>query len=320
MKKLVIQIPCLNEEETLPLVIEELPRVVKGFDKVEWLVINDGSSDKTEEVAERLGVDHVVGFIRNRGLAKSFQAGLNKALECGADVIVNIDGDNQYSGKDIEALVEPILEGSADIVIGERPIMEIKHFSFIKKRLQKIGSWLVRRVSRTNVPDAPSGFRAFSKEAAIQLNVFNDYTYTLETIIQAGQKNLLISSVPIRVNGDFRKSRLLKNSFDYIRKSLMTIARILVVYRPYKFFTLTGLFMMLPGFLLGVRFVYYYFTDGGEGHIQSLILASLLIGGGLYFILIAFIADLLAVNRKLIEDVQTRVKKIEIGENGSEKS
>ncbi len=295
------------------MVIEELPRHVKGFDKVEWLVINDGSSDRTEEIARSLGVDHIVKFIRNRGLARSFQAGLNRCVELGADAIVNIDGDNQYSGKDIEALVKPVLERKADIVIGERPIMNIKHFSFIKKRLQKMGSWFVRRVSRTNVPDAPSGFRCFSREAAIQINVFNDYTYTLETIIQAGQKNLMISSVAIRVNGDFRESRLLKNSFDYIRKSVMTIARILVVYRPYKFFTITGLLMMLPGFIIGLRFLYFYFTDGGAGHIQSLILASLLIGGGLYFILIAFIADLLAVNRKLIEDVQTRVRKLEVG-------
>ncbi len=311
--KLIIQIPCYNEEKTLALALKELPRKVKGFAKVEWLIINDGSTDNTVEIARKSGVDHIVGFTRNQGLARGFMLGLDACLRLGADVIVNTDADNQYDARDIPTLVKPILEGRADIVIGARPITEIEHFSPIKKFLQKLGSRVVRMASHTDIPDAPSGFRAMSRDAAMRLNVFNNYTYTLETIIQAGQKNMAITSVPVRVNEDLRPSRLVKSISSYVKRSILTIFRIFVVYKPFNFFITLGLALFGAGFLLGVRFLYFLFTEGGAGHIQSLILVAILMGIGFQTILFAFLADLLAVNRNLMEDVQYRLRKLEYG-------
>jgi len=314
--KLFIQIPCYNEEQTLKTTLSELPRELEGFDIVEWLVVDDGCTDRTIEVAKANGVDHVLRLTRNQGLARAFVAGLNACLKLGADVIVNFDGDNQYRAKDIPALVEPILHGKADLVVGARPIGEISHFSPVKKILQKIGSWVVRQASKTDVPDAPSGFRALSREAAMKMNVFNEYTYTLETIIQAGQKNMAITSVPVGVNDDLRPSRLVKSIPSYIWRSVGTIVRIFAVYRPFRFFMTIGIILFGLGFLLGLRFLYYYFiTDSGVGHVQSLILAAVLLGMGFQTTLVAFLADLLAVNRKLMEDVQFRVRKSENGKN-----
>jgi len=314
--KLIIQIPCYNEAETLPVALRDLPRKVAGFDSVEWLVINDGSTDDTAQVARQCGVDHVVSLTKNQGLARTFLAGLDACIALGADVIVNTDADNQYQAADIPALTAPILAGKADIVIGTRPIDTIDSFSFLKKLLQKFGSAVVRVVSKTEISDAPSGFRAFSREAAQRINVFNDYTYTLETIIQAGQKNIAITSVPVRVNGELRPSRLVKSIPSYVQKSVFTIVRIFVVYKAFRFFMTIGLLSFSLGLAGGGRFLFYYFTGSGSGHVQSLIFASILLGVGFQTMLTAFLADLLAVNRRLMEDVQYRVKKLETPGNG----
>lgn len=306
--KLIIQIPCYNEADTLAVTLRALPKKLEGFDKVEWLVIDDGSTDKTAEVARENGVDHVVSFTKNQGLARAFMAGLDACLKLGADVIVNTDADNQYNSADIPLLLQPVLDGKAELVIGKRPISEIRHFSPVKKFLQKLGSLVVRLTSRTDIADAPSGFRAISREAALRLNVFNDYTYTLETLIQAGQKNMAVVSVPVRVNEDLRPSRLVRNIPSYLGKSIVTIVRIFVVYKPFRFFMSAGLFLFTAGILIGLRFLYYYFKDGGSGHIQSLILASILLGIGFQTVLVAFLADLQGVNRRLMEDVQYRLK------------
>ena len=303
-RKLIIQIPCYNEAQTLGVALDALPREVDGFDRVEWLIIDDGSSDDTVEVARAHGVDHVVRHTRNQGLAKGFMTGLNACLARGADVIVNTDADNQYNADDIPALTAPVVEGKADIVVGARPIETIEHFSLAKKLLQKLGSWVVRVASRTDVPDAPSGFRAISRAAAEQLVVFNDYTYTLETIIQAGQKNMAITSVPVRVNDDLRPSRLVKSIPSYIRRSIFTIIRIFVIYRPFRFFGVIGAALFVAGFLIGLRFLWYWLVGEGEGHVQSLILAALLMGMGFQTVLVAFLADLLSANRKLLEEVR----------------
>jgi len=302
--KLIIQIPCYNEAETLAIALGALPREVEGFDKVEWLIINDGSIDDTVKVAKECGVDHIVNFKHNQGLAKGFMAGLQECLKQGADVIVNTDADNQYEAQDIPKLTQPILDGKAEYVVGARPISQTDHFSPTKKFLQKLGSWVVRKASNTDIPDAPSGFRAISKECAMQLNVYNNYTYTLETIIQAGQKNMAIASVPIRTNEDLRPSKLLSSIPNYIKKSVVTIVRISVVYNPFSFFMTIAALLFIPGFLLGLRFLYYYFTGDGEGHMQSVVLASILMGMGFQTGLIAFIADLLSVNRKLLEEIK----------------
>ncbi len=310
--KLIIQIPCYNEAETLAIALDALPRKVEGFDKVEWLIINDGSTDDTVKVAEECGVDHIVNFKRNQGLAKGFMAGIKESLKQGADVIVNTDADNQYEAKDIPKLTQPILEHKAEYVIGARPITQTEHFSPAKKFLQKLGSWVVRKASKTDIPDAPSGFRAISRECAMQLNVYNDYTYTLETIIQAGQKNMAITSVPIRTNEDLRPSRLLSSIPNYIKKSVVTIIRIFVVYRPFRFFMTIAAVLFGLGFMLGLRYLYFHITEDTGGHIQSVILAGVLLGMGFQTGLIAFVADLLSVNRKLIEDVQYHQRIIEI--------
>jgi len=306
--KLIIQIPCLNEAGTLAIALKALPRKVPGFDSVEWLIIDDGSTDDTVLIAKENGVDHVVSHTHNQGLARGFMTGLDACLSLGADVIVNTDADNQYNADDIPSLTAPVLAGKADIVVGARPIETIEHFSLVKKMLQKLGSWVVRVASKTDIPDAPSGFRAMSRSAAQQLIVFNDYTYTLETIIQAGQKNMAITSVPIRVNEDLRPSRLLKSIPSYIKRSIVTIIRIFVIYRPFRFFASIGVVLFAVGFLIGLRFLFYYLQGSGDGHIQSLILASVFLGMGFQAVMIAFIADLLAANRKLMEDVRYQLK------------
>ena len=260
--KLIIQIPCYNEAETLPVTLADLPRQVDGLDRVEWLVIDDGSTDDTARVAREHGVGHVVSHTKNQGLARAFMTGLDSSLNLGVDVIVNTDADNQYNAADIPALVKLVLDKQADIVVGARPVNGIKHFSFLKK-IQDLGSWVVRKVSGTDISDAPSGFRAFSREAAMHLNVFNEYTYTLETIIQAGQKNMAITSVPVRVNEDLRPSRLLKNIPSYIHRSIMAIVRIFVVYRPFRFFFAIGAVLFGIGALIGMRFLWHYFAGDG---------------------------------------------------------
>ncbi len=300
--KLIIQIPCYNEAETLAIALKELPRELEGFDKVEWLIINDGSTDDTVKVAKECGVDHIVNFKHNQGLAKGFMAGLKESLKQGADVIVNTDADNQYEAKDIPKLVAPILEGRAEYVIGARPISQTDHFSATKKFLQKLGSWVVRKASNTDIPDAPSGFRAISRECAMQLNVYNNYTYTLETIIQAGQKNMAITSVPIRTNEDLRPSRLFSSIPSYIKKSIGTIVRISVVYKPFQFFMTIATILFGLGVVVGLRYLYFYLSGDGSGHVQSVILAGILLGMGFQTALIAFVADLLSVNRKLLEE------------------
>jgi glycosyltransferase involved in cell wall biosynthesis len=310
--KLIIQIPCYNEADTLAIALGALPREVEGFDKVEWLIINDGSTDNTVEVAKECGVDHIVNFKHNQGLAKGFMAGIKECLRQGADVIVNTDADNQYEARDIPKLTQPILDHKADYVIGARPISQTEHFSPIKKFLQRLGSWVVRKASKTDIPDAPSGFRAMSRECAMQLNVYNNYTYTLETIIQAGQKNMAITSVPIRTNEDLRPSRLLSSIPNYIKKSIVTIIRISVVYSPFRFFMTIAVIVFGIGFLLGLRFLYFHFTEDTGGHTQLAILSGVLLGMGFQTGLIAFVADLLSVNRKLIEDIQYRMRHDEV--------
>jgi glycosyltransferase involved in cell wall biosynthesis len=302
--KLIIQIPCFNESQTLPIALADLPKQIDGIDTIEVLIINDGSVDDTVEVAKRHGVHHVVGFRTNQGLAKAFMLGINSCLSLGADIIVNTDADNQYVGADIEKLVTPILEHKADFVIGARPIGEIEHFSPIKKLLQLFGSWAVRRVSGTTVADAPSGFRAMSRETALSLNVFSNYTYTLETIIQAGQKNMKIMSVPIRVNGELRPSRLVRSISSYVRRSIVTMIRIFVVYQPLRFFLMVGFGPFVLGLVIAIRYLVFFFIDGGAGHVQSLILAALLLIVGFLTFLLAILADLLSVNRKLLEELQ----------------
>lgn len=307
--KLIIQIPCYNEAGTLNIALSALPRKVDGFDKVEWLIINDGSVDDTVKVAKECGVDHIVNFKHNQGLAKGFMAGIKECLKQGADVIVNTDADNQYEAQDIPKLVKPILEHKAEYVIGARPVSQTSHFSPAKKILQKLGSWVVRKASSTDIPDAPSGFRAMSRECAMQLNVYNNYTYTLETIIQAGQKNIAITSVPIRTNEDLRPSRLLSSIPNYIKKSVITIIRIFVVYKPFRFFMIIAVTLFGLGLLLGLRFLYFYLTGVGEGYIQSVVLSGALMGIGFQAGLIAFVADLLAVNRQLMEEMRYSINR-----------
>ena len=306
--KLVIQIPCFNEEESLPVTLSELPEHIDGIDEIEILVIDDGSTDKTVEKAKSIGVKNFVRFSTNKGLAKAFVAGLNKALEMGADIIVNTDADNQYCASDIGKLIEPIINNRADITIGSRPVSKIKHFSPLKKFLQKLGSSVMRLLSSTDVKDAPSGFRAFSRNAAIQLNIFDNYSYTLETIIQAKAKGLNIECVDIGVNPELRKSRLFKNMFVYIARSIFTMLRMFIVYRPFRFFAICGAILMLFGLVLSIRFIYFFLIGDGKGHIQSLIFASVFLLSGVQTGLIAVLAELISINRKLLEDIQKRIK------------
>lgn len=309
MTKLIIQIPCYNEEATLGATLADLPRNLPGIDTVEWLIIDDGSRDQTIEVAKASGVDHIVRHPKNQGLAKAFMSGLRASLAAEADIIVNTDADNQYCADDIPHLIEPILLKQAEIVVGARPIANIPHFSPIKKALQRLGSYVVRLASNTNIPDAPSGFRAFSREAAYQINVFDNYTYTLETIIQAGQKGMAITSVPVRVNGDLRPSRLVKSTPTYILRSMTTILRIFMLYKPLRFFLLAGSVPFSLGFLLGVRWLIFFLMGTERTRIPSLILTAILILIGFQLWMFGLVADLMAANRRLIEDIQINLRK-----------
>ncbi|MEL6388233.1 MAG: glycosyltransferase family 2 protein [Pseudomonadota bacterium] len=313
-RKLIIQIPCLNEEGTLALTLSFLPRQVEGYDSVEWLIIDDGSTDRTVEVARNHGVDHVVSFRHNQGLAKGFMAGIEACLKLGADTIVNTDADNQYDASCIPDLVAPILAGEAEIVVGERPVMATAHWSPLKKSLQKLGSYAVRIASNTEVPDAPSGFRAIHREAAMRMFVFSEYTYTLETIIQAGRKRMRITSVPIRTNGETRPSRLMKSMRSYVQRSLVTILRVFLAYKPLRAFFTAGVVLGGLAALIGARFLWAYATGDGDGKIQSLILLSVLSMGSFISFAVGVIADLQAVNRTLLEDVRFRLMRSELGD------
>jgi glycosyltransferase involved in cell wall biosynthesis len=308
--KLMIQIPCYNEAESLPHAIPHLPRHVPGCDSVEWLVIDDGSSDDTAGVAAQLGVDRIVRHPVNRGLAAAFMTGLEAAVASGADIIVNTDADNQYDARDIEALVRPIIEGRAEMVIGARPIADTEHFSWLKKKLQRLGSRVVRFASNTQVTDAPSGFRAFTREAAQRLNVFSSYTYTLETIIQAGHSNIRVLSVPVRTNPDLRPSRLVKSMARYVWRSASTIVRIFATYRPLTFFWLIAAFFLIVGGLLGGWYFFHMLTGQGAGHVQSALLAAASITISLILFMLGFIADLQSVNRRLLEGIDWRVRQL----------
>lgn len=317
--KLIIQIPCYNEAETLTIALNDLPKHIGGIDEIEYLIINDGSKDDTVKVAKEWGVNYVVNFKCNRGLAKGFMAGLDACLRNGADIIVNTDADNQYCGEDIEKLVRPILEGKADMVIGERPIDNTEHFSPLKKKLQHLGSWVVRKASKTDIPDAPSGFRAYSRDAAMRLNVVNEYTYTLETIVQAGRNRMSVTSVPIRTNAELRPSRLFKSMFGYVKRSMVTILRAFLMYRPLVSFSIIAAVLFGLGVLLGVRFLVFVFAGNGGGHVQSLILASTLMLSGVMTFIVGLQADIIAANRKILEDIQYHVRKLDYDKDAEKK-
>jgi glycosyltransferase involved in cell wall biosynthesis len=311
--KLVIQIPCLNEEVTLPATLADLPKSLDGIDEIEIVVIDDGSTDGTAAAAQRHGVRHVVRAPVNQGLARAFSVGLDYALRLGADIIVNTDADGQYRGDQVAALIAPILHHEADVVGGDRRPGTLAHFSPAKRILQVIGSWVVRQLSGTRIPDATSGFRAFSREAALRMNVVSDFTYTLETIIQAGKKQLLVTHVPIDVNPETRPSRLFPGIPSYLLRSGATLVRIYALYEPLRVFTIIGLLLLAGGSLISGRFLYYYIADGGEGHIQSLILAAVLLLAGFQTILIGLLADLIGSSRRILEDTLLRVRRLELG-------
>lgn len=309
--KLIIQIPCYNEAETLEIALNDLPKHIDGIDEIEYLIINDGSADNTVEVAKRWGVHHIVNLRRNKGLAYGFMAGIDACLRHGADIIVNTDADNQYVADDIELLVRPILEGRSDIVIGARPIDETEHFSPLKKKLQHFGSWVVQKASNTDIPDAPSGFRAYSRDAAMRLNVTNDYTYTLETIVQAGRNKIAQISVPIRTNDELRPSRLFNSMMGYVKKSMVTILRAYLMYQPLKTFSLLAIIPFIVGLWVIIRYLVYVSMGNSAGHIQSLILGCTLLIMGFISLMIALIGDLLAKNRKILEDIEYHTRKMD---------
>ncbi len=303
------------------MTIRDIPKTIPGIDEVEVLIIDDGSTDETVRVAEELGVNHIIRMTNNKGLAEAFMLGFDACLRLGADIIVNTDGDNQYSGKDIEKLVQPIIHGQADIVIGARDIKNIRHFSLIKRKLQSLGSWVVRRLSGTSIPDVTSGFRAYSKEAAMRMNIVSKFTYTLETVIQAGKKNIALTHVPVRTNEKLRESRLFSSIYSYLKQSMTTIVRIYTMYEPLKTFFLMGSILLLMGVILGFRYLYFYFFTpmGGSGHIQSVILAAVFIIVGFQILMIGLLADLISDNRRLIEDSLYRIKRLELGSTSEHK-
>ncbi|HEX4365024.1 MAG TPA: glycosyltransferase family 2 protein [Solirubrobacteraceae bacterium] len=311
--KLIIQIPCFNEEQTLPLVLAELPRRVDGFDQVEWLIIDDGSKDRTIEVAKAGGVDHIVRLTNNKGLAAGFQAGLDACLKLGADVIVNTDGDNQYNGNDIPKLVAPIVSGKADMVVGDREVHTIEHFSPLKVTLQKLGSWVVRQASETEVPDTTSGFRAYNREAAIQMAVVSKFTYTLETIIQAGKLLVAVDHVPIRTNPKTRESRLFPSMWAYVRRNTVSIFRIYTQYEPLKVFMTAAAVIAAFAIVVWARFAYFYVVqDEGKGHVQSLILGAVLFNAATVLAALGIIGDLMAAQRTMVQRTFERVRRIEL--------
>lgn len=309
--KLIIQIPCYNESEYLPLTLRDLPGKIEGIDVVETLVVDDGSSDGTAEVAAKNGVNHIVRLKKHRGLAAAFSAGLEACLRLGADIIVNTDADNQYRGSDIPKLIEPILKGEADIVIGDRQTQTISHFSWTKKKLQKWGSRLIKILSETKVPDATSGFRAIGREAAMKINVLSDFSYTLETLIQAGKMNLAVKSVPITINKQTRKSRLFNNILTFLKQSGFTILRTYTMYEPLKIFLALAILFFILGLIPGIRFLILFFYGRTGGHIQSLILSAILLILSFLLAVIAILSDLISSNRKLIEEALWRIRKIE---------
>ncbi len=318
--KLIIQIPCYNEEKTLPQVIADLPKELPGIDTIEYLVIDDGSEDRTIAVAKEQGVHHIVPLGSNQGLANAFLRGLRRCLELGADIIVNTDGDNQYDGHCVGDLIKPVADGTLDIVVGARPIENIEHFSFLKKRLQRLGSYVVQQFSGTNIPDTTSGFRAYSAEAAMKLHVFNRYTYTLETIIQAGHMNMRIGHVPIGVNDKTRESRLISSIPKYIRRSVSIILRSYITYKPMRTFFYSALVPALAGLFLCLRFLYYYIFDSGSGHLQSLILAAILLIVAFHLISLGVLADLISANRKLINETTFQLNKQMYGNKNAKRS
>ncbi len=307
--KLIIQIPCYNEAQSLPITIPGLPRQIPGIDDIDILVIDDGSEDDTTAVATSLGVPHILRMPQHVGLAASFVAGLEACLKLGADIIVNTDADNQYHPDDIQALIQPILNGEAHIVVGDRQVASLEHFPPWKRALQRMGSWLVAQASGMNVPDATSGFRAFSREAALRTVVLSEYTYTLETLIQAGAKRMVVRNVPVRTHPQLRPSRLVRSIPDYLAQSVRTIFRVYAMYRPLRVFTAFSLLMILGGFALGIRFLYFFFIGQGSGHIQSLILTAVLLIVGFQTFLIGLVADLIGVNRQLMEEMLFRIRK-----------
>ncbi len=309
--KLIIQIPCYNEAETLEIALNDLPKHIDGIDEIEYLIINDGSKDNTVEVAQKWGVNYIVNFRRNKGLAYGFMAGIDACLRNGADIIVNTDADNQYVADDIEKLVRPILEGKSDIVIGARPIDATEHFSPTKKKLQHLGSWVVQKASNSDIPDAPSGFRAYSRDAAMRLNVTNDYTYTLETIVQAGRNKIAQTSVPIRTNGELRPSRLFNSMMGYVKKSMVTILRAYLMYSPLKTFSILAILPFVVGLGVVIRFLVFVAQGNSAGHIQSLILGCTLLIMGFISLMIALIGDLMAKNRKILEDIEYHTRKMD---------
>jgi glycosyltransferase involved in cell wall biosynthesis len=313
-RKLIIQIPCFNEERHLETTLQALPRSIPGIDRIEVIVIDDGSTDSTAEVARRAGADYIVRFSNNRGLARAFRAGLDAALNLGADIIVNTDGDNQYCADDIRRLIQPILTGDADMVVGDREPASLKHFSRSKRVLQHYGSWVVRTLSGTEVPDTTSGFRALSREAALRLNVISDFTYTLETIIQAGKKRLPVTHVRVRINPTLRESKLFGSIWQYVKRSAATIVRIYALYEPLKVFSYLGGAVILLGLIPGIRFIYFFILGTGGGHIQSLLLTVLLIMIGFQTVLIGLLADLIGANRSLLEDLLFRMRRLEVGD------
>jgi glycosyltransferase involved in cell wall biosynthesis len=313
-KKLVIQIPCLNEAEWLPGTLADLPRHVPGYDSVEWLVVDDGSTDETARVAWEHGADHVVSLGTNRGLAAAFMKGLEVCLNLGADTIVNTDADNQYRAEFIPELVKPILEGRAQLVVGARPILDTEEFSWIKRRLQRLGSWIVRVASGTDIPDAPSGFRAIHRDAAMQLNVFNPYTYTLETVIQAGRKGIPIAWVPVKTNRSVRPSRLVRSIPQYVWRSMVTILRIFITYKPARFFGILSLLALIPGLIAIGRFLVLFAAGGAGGHVQSLVLGGSLVAIAAILMVAGLLADLIATNRRLLEEVRVRLWRIELAD------
>jgi glycosyltransferase involved in cell wall biosynthesis len=310
--KLIIQIPCLNEEDTLPVTLRDLPRAVEGFEEVEWLVIDDGSTDRTVEVAKALGVDHIVRLTNNKGLASGFQAGLDAALKLGADVIVNTDADNQYDGRDIPKLVEPIMAGRADMVVGDRQVHTIEHFSPLKKSLQQLGSWVVRQASSTDVPDTTSGFRAYNREAALSLQVVSKFTYTLETIIQAGKLTVAVDHVPVNTNAQMRESRLFPSMWSYVRRNGVSIFRIYTMYEPLKVFMLAAFVMFLIAGAVWTRFLVAFVQGEGSGHVQSLILGAVLFNAAMVLAAMGVLGDLLSGQRIMLQRVFERVRRIEL--------